>query len=43
MIIMETTKGLTAEEIAIAVDSGEIKSNTYGSITEYIKAMELDK
>ena len=39
---METTKGLTAAEIAEAVDSGKIKSQTYGSITEYIKAMEFE-
>ena len=35
-----TTAGLTTEQVIQKVESGEISSSTYASITEYIKAME---
>ena len=37
---MNDTASMTAEEIIEKVESGKLSSCEYGSITEYIKAME---
>ena len=37
---MNDTSSMSAEEVIQKVESGELSSCEYGSITEYIKAME---